>query len=138
MKLDAIMFDNCDGISFSDLKIFYNADIYMNDLFSNMILSCRIGGFKVRGYLYDNTPFLLLLIRGRKDVDMEKSYYYRRGVYSLNSLMRYYQRGIKNNIYYITNDFQNYDYYMWLPYRKFLEIRSTLWANRDGSVMFDF
>lgn len=138
MKLDVIMFDNCDGISFSDLKIFYNAEIYMNDLFSNMILSCRIGGFKVRGCLYDNTPFLLLLIRGRKDINMKQPRYYRRGVYPLDGLMRYYQRGIKNNIYYITNDFQNYDYYMWLPYRKFLEIRSTLWANRDALVMFDF
>ena len=138
MKLDAIMFDNCDGISFSDLKIFYNADIYMNDLFSNMILSCRIGGFKLHNCLYDNTPFLLLLIRGRKDVNMMQPHYYRRGVYPLEGLMRYYQRGIKNNIYYITNNFQNYDYYMWLPYCKFLEIRSTLWANRDALVMFDF
>lgn len=138
MKFGDISIDsNNKIISLSDIKLLKNIDIRVKEtslryneermvyFFKTFTIIGKIGGFKMHK---SSNMFLLLLLRHHTELNLSSKYHINKGIYPIEYLVTSYHRGVKNNTYYITNNFQGYDYYVWLPYKCYLEcIKAIRW-----------
>lgn len=147
MNFGDIPIDNSNKIiSLSDIKLLRNIDIRVKEtllryneerkcyVFKTFTIIGKIGGFKM--YKSSNI-FLLILLRDNHELNLRSGYHIKKGIYRIEYLVTSYHRGVKNNTYYITNNFQGYDYYIWLPYACYVNIIKRLHIDKSSFISID-
>lgn len=147
MKFGDIPIDSTNKIvSISDIKLLKNIDIRVKEtfvryneermryVFKTFTIIGKIGGFKMHK---SSNMFLLLLLRHHNELNLSSKYHIQKGIYPIEYLVTSYHRGVKNNTYYITNNFQGYDYYIWLPYACYVNIIKRLHIDKSSFISID-
>lgn len=90
----------------------------------------KISGFKLGSYFSQDELYFLILLHNNINLNFNDKSIIDKGIFSLFHSNPFYNVCKVKSFYYLTNDFQGYDYYVWLSYKYYLEcIKVIRWIH---------
>lgn len=141
MILGGLEIANDIVLDFSDIKLLHNTKIIIRVVNFNKIgnnnsfqyntvdVVGRICGFKSGSYFSQDELYFLILLRNNINLNFNNKSIIDKGIFSLRFSNPFYNVCKVKRFYYLTNDFQGYDYYVWLPYKYYLECIKVIRLN---------
>lgn len=146
MKLGNLHVTNDNILDSSDIKLLYNVDIILrittyeknivNDTWTIHTEDAKgkIGGFKLGSFFSQDEMFLLILFRNNINLNFHDKSIIDKGIFSLFHTNPFSNVCKVKRFYRLTNNFQGYDYYVWLPYNYYLECIKAIRRNYNSNL----